>query len=50
MLFVREKIKSNEINFKYVLIDKQVANNLTKTLLKNKFLKFRKILDLKIFL
>jgi len=47
---VRKKIKFNKIELKYVLINKQVANNFIKILSKNKFFKFKKILDLKISL
>ena len=45
--FVREKIVNEQIQLKYILIEKQVADELIKFLSKNKFLSFRNALELK---
>ena len=45
--FVREKIVNEQIQLKYILIEKQIVDELIKVLSKNKFLIFRNALELK---
>ena len=45
--FYREKITNKLITFKYILTNKQIANELIKSLSRNKFKIFRYIIDLR---
>jgi hypothetical protein len=39
--FIRKKVNEDSIDLAYVFIDQMIADDLTKSLIKNKFIQFR---------
>jgi hypothetical protein len=44
--FIREKVIEEFIDLAYVFIDQMIADDLTKSLIKNKFVQFRAALEI----